>query len=86
MCPDGQTPDASETCVRACRMGSFTVDGAEVSCGPRGCTWTIPSGSLGCAAPAGGTCEQHCPAPNCEATESTNEFGVRVIACGPGQD
>lgn len=85
MCPDGQTPDSSETCVRACSTGNFTVDGAEAQCGPRGCTWVIQSGRFGCTAPEGQTCEQHCPAPNCEATESGNEFNVRVVGCGPGQ-
>ena len=86
-CEKGQVADDSGVCVNACNDFARDVEGADVTCKGRGCTWVLADGAFGCKAKKpGGTCEQYCGAPNCQVNTSKNEFGVDVTTCVPDDD
>ncbi len=79
-CPAGQTADASGACVAACKPGDLNGADFQVSCGERGCAWTINPGAQGC--PAGGQpCTITCPAPTCAVSVKQNELKQTILAC-----
>ena len=77
-CMMGQVPDATNTCVTACKTGSDMGAGWKVDCTDKGCKWTIDDGANGCT---NGPCEKFCPAPICDVTTTVNELMQTIWTC-----